>query len=59
MGRYTWAMDGYRRAHICREGEWVVLFSMLYGTPGCIGKWMLEDQDKRSKAISDKRNKRI
>lgn len=47
MIRYTWGVDGYGRAHICREGEWVILFSMINGNPGLIGKWLFEEQDDR------------
>ena len=45
MSRYTWGVDGHGRAHICREGEWVILFSMIDGNCGLLGKWLFEEQD--------------
>lgn len=46
MSIYTWGVDGYGRAHICKVGEWEVVFSMI-GYHGQIGVWLLEEQDER------------
>ncbi len=48
MSIYTWGVDGYGRAHICRVGEWVALFSMIEDH-GQIGVWLLEHQDNKEK----------
>tara|TARA_R110000868_G_scaffold210375_1_gene460358 strand:+ start:1529 stop:1684 length:156 start_codon:yes stop_codon:yes gene_type:complete len=50
MIRYTWGVDGYGRAHICMEGEWKVIFSMI-SDHGQIGVWILEEQDKKEQTI--------
>lgn len=45
MSRYTWGMDGFGRAHVCKDGEFIVLLCMLLGVSGLEGRWMLEEQD--------------
>jgi hypothetical protein len=54
MSRYTWGVDGYGRAHICREGEWVVLFSMIDGHCGLVGKRLFEEQELNENALPNK-----
>ena len=44
MSAYTWGVDGYGRAHICKRYSNVVLFCMLSGS-GQSGVWILESQD--------------
>ena len=46
MVRYTWGVDGQDRAHICIDGEWEVIFSMI-SDHGQIGVWILEEQDRK------------
>ena len=41
---YTWGVDGYGRAHICKRDSNVILFCMISGC-GIGGVWILESQD--------------
>ena len=43
MSDYTWGIDGYGRAYICKRIDGIVLLCMLSGG-GQSGVWMLESQ---------------
>ena len=45
MSDYTWGIDGYGRAHICKKQSNVVLFCMVGSGGGKGGVWILESQD--------------
>lgn len=45
-GKYGWGVDGYGRAHICKDDDNTVLLCMISGT-GIEGVWMLEEQDEK------------
>ena len=42
---YTWGVDGYGRAHICKKQSNVILLCMISGG-GIGGVWILEAQDR-------------
>lgn len=42
--KYSWGVDGKGRAHICRDGDSVVILCMINGG-GQEGVWLLESQD--------------
>lgn len=42
--KYSWGVDEYGRAHICRDDNLIIL-SMLDGYCGQVGVWILEEQD--------------
>lgn len=44
MSDYTWGVDGYGRAHICKRRSNIILLCMISGG-GQTGVWMLESQD--------------
>lgn len=44
MSTYTWGIDGYGHAHICRSNNNIVIFCMIDGG-GQMGVWLLESQD--------------
>ena len=41
---YSWGVDGYGRAHICKSNN-VIILSMIDGCCGQLGVWILEEQD--------------
>lgn len=43
MSTITWGVDGFGRCHICRDGEWVILFSGLPGISGKVLVWVYEE----------------
>ena len=45
MSDYTWGVDGYGRAHICKRSDGIVLLCMIGAGGGQAGVWLLESQD--------------
>ena len=47
--KYGWGVDGYGRAHICKEGDNVIIYSMINGNHALVGAWDLEEQEENEK----------
>ena len=44
---YNWGVDGYGRAHLCKEGDNLIIFSMIDGS-GLLGAMILQEQDQQN-----------
>lgn len=50
VSKYSWGVDGKGRAHICKNGDNLVILCMISGT-GIEGVWILEEQEQHEQPV--------